>query len=154
MRLYLIRHGLAKPKQEDPEQSLSKQGRIETEAMANFITDKLKELPQDIYHSGKARARETAEIIGSALGVSSAVDTAESLAPMDDPNIWFSRLKDMRDDMMLVGHMPYMSRLASLLLVGDPEKSVLQFANSTVACLEQEDSDHWTLAWMMIPEMV
>lgn len=154
MRLYLIRHGLAKSKEEDPERSLSRQGRLETEAMAKFVTGKLRELPQDIYHSGKARARETAEIFGEALGISSVVEVAENLAPEDDPAIWHREIRDRQDDMMLVGHLPFMSRLASLLLVGDSGTSVLQFANSAVACLEREGPHHWSLSWMMVPEMV
>jgi len=154
MRLYLIQHGLAKAKEEDPERPLNTQGQNESETMAYFIAGKLQELPQYIYHSGKARARQTAEIFGAALGATSAVETTEDLAPTDDPGTWFTRLKSILDDTMLVGHMPHLSRLASLVLAGDPERGVVKFVNSGVVCLERDNADHWSIEWVVVPEVL
>lgn len=154
MRLYLIQHGIAKSKDEDPERPLNVQGQTESETLAYFISGKLREIPQFIYHSGKARARETAEIFGAALEATAAVDAAEDLAPADKPGTWFNRIKGIVDDTMLVGHLPHLSRLASLILTGDSESEVVSFVNSGVVCLERDGSDHWSVAWVVVPEVV
>ena len=56
-------------------------------------------------------------------------------------------------DLMLVGHLPFLSCLASLLLVGDPERSVIRFRNSGIVCLVREQGN-WFLGWTVIPEIV
>jgi len=67
MKLYLMQHGKALSKEEDPERSLSPEGRSETTRMGDVLKEK--GTPVDvIWHSGKARAAETAEIIAAAIG--------------------------------------------------------------------------------------
>jgi phosphohistidine phosphatase len=56
-------------------------------------------------------------------------------------------------DTLLVGHLPFLGRLASLLLVSDPERQVLGFQPGTLACLERDPAGQWMLAWMIRPEL-
>jgi phosphohistidine phosphatase len=69
---------------------------------------------------------------------------------MDDPAAWAERLEVMDMDVMLVGHLPHMSRLASLLLLWDSGREVLDFAPGTVACLEKVGG--WRVKWMISPD--
>jgi broad specificity phosphatase PhoE len=66
MRVYLVRHGEAKPKEVDPERGLTAAGRREVEAVARSVAGAAAGVPR-IWHSGKRRAAETAEILAQFL---------------------------------------------------------------------------------------
>ena len=55
---------------------------------------------------------------------------------------------------MLVGHLPYMSKLASLLLCGDETKPVIAFQTGGVLCLQRAGRDAWSVRWMVTPNIV
>jgi phosphohistidine phosphatase len=57
------------------------------------------------------------------------------------------------EPLMLVGHLPHMARLASLLLTGNPNREVVRFRNATVVCLERVEAD-WVLLWAFGPDLV
>jgi phosphohistidine phosphatase len=53
-----------------------------------------------------------------------------------------------------VGHLPFLSRLASLLLVGDPERTLVRFRMGGIVCLTGGPSTGgWIVAWMLTPEL-
>ncbi len=54
---------------------------------------------------------------------------------------------------MLVGHLPFLDKLAGLLLAGDPERNVISFTNSGVVCLEKEKYQ-WSVAWIIVPDLL
>jgi phosphohistidine phosphatase len=58
----------------------------------------------------------------------------------------------MDSDLMLVGHLPHLSKLASLLLTGSPDQSPVTFTRAGIICLQKDDSAHWTVAWSVTPE--
>ncbi len=67
-------------------------------------------------------------------------------------------LVTMPQPLMLVGHLPFLSRLASLLLVGDPERALVRFRMGGIVCLTGEPAGAggtggWMVAWMLIPEL-
>jgi phosphohistidine phosphatase len=107
-----------------------------------------------IFHSGKLRARQTAEIIGEALRPSAGIMETDGLAPLDDPLIWVGRLSGMTEDSMLVGHLPHLQRLAALLLGGAAEKKVVAFTMGGIVALERDDEGNWSLAWMVRPDLL
>ena len=154
MKLYLVQHGLSKPKEEDPDRRLTEKGKEATEKVALYASENAKMKVSTIYHSGKARAKETAEIMAEHLRPEEGVQVTKQLAPMDDPSIWRDKLKDLKEDIMLVGHLPYMSRLASLLLFGNSDKKTINFKNSGIVCLKRDDDECWSVEWMIIPEIV
>ncbi|MFQ5951340.1 MAG: phosphohistidine phosphatase SixA, partial [Candidatus Geothermarchaeales archaeon] len=82
------------------------------------------------------------------------VEDAEGLRPLDDPQIWAKRLADTGEDTMLVGHLPHLSKLASLLLSGDEDRKVVNFVMSGITCLERDESGSWSVRWMLIPETI
>lgn len=66
MKIYLMRHGTPLPKVNDQERPLSDQGRDDVERMADFLQKGGVQV-EGIFHSGKTRARQTAEIMTSRL---------------------------------------------------------------------------------------
>ncbi|HET6516277.1 MAG TPA: phosphohistidine phosphatase SixA [Thermodesulfovibrionales bacterium] len=155
MLLYLVRHGEAEEEKGDPARPLSEQGISATKATASHLS-RMKIRVNQILHSKKLRAKQTAEIIAEHLTAASYKEFTETdgLSPLDDPGTWDDRLKYLTDDLMLVGHMPHLGKLASLLLCGDGEKDIVAFRPSSVLCLERDERSHWRLQWMITPDMI
>ncbi len=152
MKLYLVQHGLAKSKDEDPERPLTADGGQAVERVGAWASRRGLAV-DEIRHSGKRRAAETAEILGSHLGpLSGGGRAVTGLGPLDD-------VHPVRDGLgetgaiMLVGHLPFLARLAGLLLAGSAEASPVSFTNGGIVCLERGDQG-WELAWAVPPELV
>ena len=139
MRLYLVQHGEAKREEEDPSRPLTENGRREVEIVAKFLSEAGIKIDK-ILHSGKLRAAQTAEILGQYIKPAKGVEKAEGLEPLADPKIWFKNLKQIDEDVMLVGHLPHLSRLASLLLTGRTDLEPIKFRMAGVVCLERDES--------------
>ena len=107
-----------------------------------------------IFHSPKVRAKQTAGVLSEHLKPSKGISEVDGLAPLDEPDIWAQRLKDVPDDIMLVGHLPHLDRLASLLLCGDKEKHAISFKMAGVVCLKRTDTGSYALQWMVTPDIV
>jgi len=150
MNVYLIQHGEAKSKEEDPKRPLSEKGKADAEKTAKFLS-RIGIKVSSIFHSGKERALETADIIGEYLGIEPI--QKDGLSPLDDPNIWFNRIKEIDEDIIIVGHLPHLSRLSSMLILGNPEKEVISFRMAGVVCLTKKE-DIWTISWMVIPDLL
>ncbi len=153
MLLYLVQHGRPVPKEQDPERPLSETGRREVEQVAAFLGGAGVRVPR-VEHSGKTRARQTAEILAAALNPGGPVEEREGLAPMDDPVAAASSVGEHGQDRMLVGHLPHLDRLASLLVTGDQETGVAEFRQGSVVCLARGESGAWSIAWMVVPDLL
>jgi phosphohistidine phosphatase len=151
--LYLVQHAEAKREEEDPARDLTAKGRQDIQKVANYL-GKL-DLPLSrIYHSGKTRAASTAGILAETLKPAGGVEAALGLTPLDDPGIWGERLAGTDAELMLVGHLPHLGRLAALLIAGDPEKGVVNFQMGGAVCLQKSAEGRWAVAWMVIPEII
>lgn len=153
MELYLVQHGPAKAEAEDPQRPLTEEGRELVGRVAAFLA-RLGVRTERIEHSGKLRARQTAEILAAALNPAGGVRETAGLAPNDDPAPVKSRLEAEAGSLMLVGHLPHLSRLVSLLLGRIPERPVVQFEMGGVVRLERSDSGEWLIRWMVVPELL
>ena len=151
MKLYLMQHGEAKSEEEDPERHLTDKGKKEVDAVAARL-EKSGISPALIIHSGKARARETAEISGKRLNPKEGIKESENLKPMDDPKKIKEIIEKRDNDLMVVGHLQHLSKLCSLLLAGDEEKELVQFRMGGVVCLERKEG--WHLKWFIVPELL
>src|SRR5882724_175595 len=152
MRVYLVRHGKAMPAEEDPKCGLTDKGHDEVTRVAEFlgcqrITVSL------IQHSGKSRAEETAHIFASHMRSTAGPCHTTGLDPEDDPVGTANFLKVYTDDVLIVGHLPHLERLTSLLLTGIPDKRPVKFQNGGVVCLEKE-AGAWSLLWAIVPELL
>lgn len=151
MLLYLVRHAEAKNEREDPERPLNEKGVAEIKKVASFAAKAGVKVSR-ILHSDKARARQTALVLAEHLRPANGVAPSDGLSPGDDPNIWARRLNGSDTDIMLVGHLPHLSRLASLILCADPDRDIISFENAAIVCLQKESAG-WSIRWMVIPSM-
>jgi len=153
MKLYFIQHGEAKSETEDPQRSLTARGEKEIVAISK-MAGSLRIRPSKIYHSGKLRAKQTAEIIASALKIpDSLVQPAQGLNPNDDIHPWAERISKEKDDLMLVGHLPFLEKLTSFLLCGDQNARLVLFRFGAIVCLDQKEDKRWAVRWILTPEM-
>lgn len=152
MRVFLMRHADAKSESEDPSRGLSIKGITEARDMAAYLA-RAGIKASLIVHSGKKRAFQTAEVLADYIKPLRGLSEGQSLYPIDAPEVWAKKLNETGEDIFLVGHLPHMGRLASLLLSGDAEKEIIYFETAGVACLERL-RDGWTLRWMLIPGML
>lgn len=153
MKLYVIQHGNPVPKEDNPDRPLSIQGERDVRKIALYLEEHAIRL-QEILHSGKTRARQTAEIMMSALNPDADLVKRGGLSPLDDPNLIVDYIKDRQKDLMIVGHLPHLSKLVSLLVSGSESVSVVTFQQGGVVCLERKKEGDWTVVWMIIPDMV
>lgn len=151
MRLYLMQHGLAKSKEEDPDRALTEAGRAEVERVA-AVAERAGVHLDVVVHSGKTRARQTAELLAARLGPAS-VEAIGGISPTDDPALAADRLEGSAGPAAVVGHLPHLSRLAGLLLTGDPDREVVGIVNAGLVCLER-DEGAWRLLWAVTPEVI
>ena len=153
MRLYLVRHGKATSDAEDPRRPLSESGRKKVGKVARQLA-RADVRPGEIRHSGKLRAQETAEILAEHLQPASGLQIQSGLSPDDDPASAAELAATAETDTMLVGHLPHLGRLASLLLCGNGDKDLILFKTATIVCLERGSSgDPWLLRWILSPEV-
>jgi phosphohistidine phosphatase len=55
---------------------------------------------------------------------------------------------------MLVGHLPFMERMASCLTTGKTDYTVFKFQNGGIVCLDKlPDSDLWAIVWALMPHI-
>jgi len=151
MRLYLVQHGEAKPEVEDPERSLTIRGEEETRKISGGAK-KLGIRPSRIYHSGKKRAEQTAGIIAGAFGLPA--QFGQGLNPNDDVRPWAERISGEAEDLMIVGHLPFLEKLASFLVCGDEGAKAVMFRYSAIVCLEKKESGRWAVDRVLKPETV
>jgi phosphohistidine phosphatase len=151
--LYLVQHGAAKPEIEDPQRGLTEEGRRAVEKMAEFLSTLQLSL-DSIEHSEKLRAKQTAAILAAWLRPREGMKELAGMAPNDDIEPMQARLEKESKNLMLVGHLPYLSRLAARLLGVEADRTVVQFQMGGVVRMERDHAGRWGVGWMMVPELV
>ena len=59
-----------------------------------------------------------------------------------------------KENVMLVGHLPFMEKLTSYLITGDEDKPVFRFQNSGIVCLDQDETNgFWVIKWALMPNI-
>ena len=152
MNLYLVQHGEAVSKEVDPERPLSARGRQEVSKVVQFAATNCRPSAVHIHHSGKLRARQTAEILAASLGLPAPIQI-DGLAPLDAPGLWACRCQTLEDSIMLVGHLPHLARLTGALLCGGPKNAPVKFQMGGIVALVKEEG-LWSLQWMLGPDML
>ena len=153
MILYLVQHAEAQCKEEDPNRDLSEKGRMDIESIAHHL-QRLNVQVNQIFHSGKTRAKSTAKVLAQHLKPAAGASEAPGLAPRDDPGIWADRLAQMDENILLVGHLPHLGKLAALLMSGDKDKKIINFQKGGALRLQRMDKDQWAVEWMIPPEII
>jgi phosphohistidine phosphatase len=149
VNFYLVRHGDALSAAENAQRPLSSEGRRRVEDIASLALERNIQVSA-IYHSGILRAQETAEILAAHIIPAASVATLNGLLPEDDPAIIKAELEAAADSILLVGHLPFMSRLAGLLVNGDPERPAVEFFPATMVCCIRA-APQWKISWQLSP---
>lgn len=154
MKLYLVQHATARRKEEDPSRPLSEQGWREIVKVAEYSAKYLDIHVEQILHSSKLRAKQTAEVLAEHLQPTKGAVLAQYLEPLADPKFWQRRLAQARENTIIVGHLPHLSKLTSILLTGDEAKEVVAFRMAGIVCLQRNETNQWVLKWLITPEIV
>jgi len=149
VRCYLVRHGEAVSAQIDPQRPLSARGRAEVAEVARLALSREVQVAE-LRHSGILRAQQTADILGDYLKPPGGVRPTAGLLPEDDPEIVKTELEAAEQPILLVGHLPFMSRLAALLIKGDAARSINEFSPATMLCCAQVGAG-WQIDWWIAP---
>lgn len=147
MKIYLVQHGKAVSPEIDPEKPLSPEGRKEIEELAKFFAHKSFPL-FTILHSNKARSKQTAEILGEHLEPELKLEEHAHLGPNDPIDSIFTRIEAEDQDLMIVGHLPFLDRLIGQLIAGHEDLSIVHFAFGKVVCL-LEDDGRYSIDWVV-----
>lgn len=153
MHLYLIQHGEAAATPQHPERTLTESGKAGIIKTATFFK-RLRPAPPQIWHSGKLRARQTADLLRQIACPDSQMITRADLNPLDpvdDLAIEMDAL-DIKE-LVIVGHLPHLAKLASKLLTGDPDSLPIQFHNAGIVCI-MGNLGKWETQWIVTPAIL
>ena len=150
MATYLVQHGKALSKAQDPTRPLSDEGRAQTRRIAEVAAGYGVRVAR-IEHSGKLRAEQTATIIAEQLRPPGGVGQRDGLAPNDDV-VPVAAAADPGSDLMLVGHLPFMERLVGQLVVQDADRRPFKFQGGGIVCLDRDERG-WHIRWTLMPEI-
>lgn len=145
MFLYLVHHGEAVGSDVDPRRPLSLAGRMHVDrlaaaAAANGVK------PAVVWHSGKLRAKQTAEAYWRACNALAEFSAARHLQP-DDPPQWIAdQLAGETRDILIAGHYPHLPRLLALL---KNEEGSGEFPPHGIVALEQIAVGKWEERWRL-----
>ncbi len=153
MRLYIVQHGDSLPKDVDPDRPLSNRGRADIERLTEWLSNHDVQIAQ-ILHSGKTRAKQTAEILRPLLKSRSQISEGQGLAPNDSPEAFLHKLRDPEKDTLVAGHMPFVARAVSQALTGGPDRQLVEFLPGSIAGLERSEDASWRLFVFVRPEFL
>ena len=133
MELYLMQHGEARAKEEDPDRPLTDKGRASVEGVARRAAG-LGLRMDVIQHSGILRARQTAEVLANYLGALERVHEREGLTPLDPTA-------------------PVADWLLALV-AGEEAVQVLSFSmGGLVKLIPKQQRTGFAVAWVLVPEL-
>lgn len=153
MKLYLVHHGDAVPEEQDPQRPLTLRGRADARRVAAFAVAHAGVRVDRIVHSEKLRARQTAEAWLEALPEARLVIDGR-LNPSTDPLTLLDDIAQAKDDMLLVGHLPFLRQLTAYLVCGDVNRSVLTYPSGGAVCLERSAGGAWSILWIIAPDLL
>jgi len=146
--LHLVHHGEAVSAAVDPRRPLSPEGRAATVALASAAA-RQGARPSIVWHSGKLRARQTAEEMWRACNALAEFSASRDLQPDDPPGWMRDRLRGETRDILIAGHFPHLPRLLGLLL-GEPDGSAGEFPlHGVVTLFSDDDGMTWREVWRL-----
>lgn len=150
MELYFVRHGEADANVPDTDGGppLNEIGLGHVRRCASFAA-RLQVRVAEIRHSDRLRAIQTAQEFERALGCPRR--QVVGLGPDDDINPLRREAAGLRQNVMIVGHIPYLNRIAGALLAQDESMPIAVFHPASLIRLDRRDDGRWSLQLVMPP---
>ena len=149
MWIYLVHHAHALPGEEDARRPLSPAGAAAADELATEAATRGCK-PAAIWHSGKLRAKQTAEPFWRRCNALADFRAVRNLQPEDPPEWIRDEVQAEERDIMLVGHMPHIDRLLWLLSGAKNEHGFAAFPKHGVVALERTATG-WQEQWRLAP---
>lgn len=161
MEIYFLRHGIAAERGahggSGEERALTTKGRRKVRRVAEAMRT-MKLSFDAILSSPLVRALQTAEIVAESLRLKKRLQVTEHLAPGASIAKLFSQMSSLqpaRDTILLVGHEPDMSWLASRLLMGRDDLAMnFKKAGLCKITADRPGSGRATLEWFLTPKQM
>lgn len=153
MNVYLAQHGEAWTKEVDPDRPLTDQGKKDIDRLAAFLKQANVQVDR-VIHSGKLRAAQTAELLASAIAPEVEAEASGLINPNDNPKAFDWQSESWNRNTLVVGHLPFMAKLVSHLLIEDENKLITAYQPGSVVCLERNGDALWQIDWMIRPELL
>lgn len=153
MRLYLVQHGEACAKEVNPERPLTDQGREDIVRLAEFLKQS-GVCVKRVIHSEKLRAIQTAEFLAGEIAIDVELESSGMLNPNDNPKAFDWQSESWDQDTLVVGHLPFMEKLVSHLMVENENISLVAYQPGSIVCLEHNSNKKWQIGWMIRPELL
>lgn len=145
MHVFLVHHGDAVGPEVDPRRPLSPAGRVTVERLAAEAATRGAH-PAVVWHSGKLRAKQTAESFWRACNALAEFSATKDLQPDDPPQRMRDRLMGETRDVMIAGHYPHLPNLLGLL-VRNPLAPFPQ--HGVVALATADGGETWRELWRL-----
>src|SRR5262249_14528043 len=162
MHIYLLRHGIAAPANEDNQFSDAKRALTpEGATKMREVTAGLRKLGVTfdlVVSSPLLRAKETADIVVEGLKIKEPTREWKQLEPDGSIEELISQLQkhQQKGSVLLVGHQPFMGFLACYLVFGS-EKVSLAFKKGGICCIRVDElplKSTGELVWMLPPKIL
>ena len=161
-KIWLIRHAEAVPGGDDDTRELSAHGCRQAKGLGRFLRKLELSPPEVIWHSELLRARQTTELLLETTGWQSEVEERPHLRPEDNPISLANQIAAENRPIAIVGHNPFLTRLASWLLTRDTESEAFQMKPATCLCLQNQIHSggihgpfcRWSVDWMIPPHLI
>jgi phosphohistidine phosphatase len=121
---------------------LTDKGIGEVQNVAVFLRP-LKLAVDAIWHSDKARAQQTGELLAGAAWARDGLVQREGLGPKDQVAATKEALEQTGGDLMIVGHLPFLGKLVALLVTGSEKNEIVEFRFGGVVCVEGARTRRW-----------
>ncbi|MFC2075260.1 phosphohistidine phosphatase SixA [Bdellovibrionota bacterium] len=153
MEILLVRHAEAESSEVNPNRPLSKIGVGNIRKVATFIKSKVWDC-QKILHSDKLRAEQTAKHLAGIAFPDAKIELSTGLSPNDSISRVAEQLEKESENLILVGHLPFMDKLVGLLSEGDELETPFSFPPAGVVCLEFDGVGYWKIKWTVTPDTI
>ncbi len=150
MKIYLVRHGKYVTDDSITSCPLSDEGRADIMRLADHLSKINLKIPH-VFHSSKMRALATAQILANVVS-ESRCEYLEGLEPNDPILPMLKKIWNFSEDVMIVGHLPFLSKLTGMLLVHDENANLVDFHPGTAVCLNY-DNNYCNILWVLTPAM-
>jgi len=157
MELYIMQHGPYLPKDQDPDEGLSPEGKQVIHASGRALK-KMGVALDAILASPKKRSKETAAIIAEEVGFTYKgiieAETVKAMTPAHETVTTLSKLPD-REKVLIAGHLPSVAEVASFLLT-EGSKATIAFERGGCCRIDVETlpTHSGLLKWYLTPEQL